>query len=209
MAAEGLSLPLVLGSSSKWRRQVLEQHFGEGIVRAQIAPDIDEAALRDPDPCALASAIARAKADAVVPRAASRMEPESAVVVCSDQVVSCKGQIRSKPESEAEARQFLQSYGPDSPAETHTALVVARVPGGPQASAVHTAKVIWKSQIDAAVIDRLVAKGQVMTTAGGFVAEDPELAPFIDRIEGGLDSVQGMPLDLLKELWRRVESGEA
>lgn len=49
--------------------------------------------------------IARAKAAALLPRISS-----PSILICSDQVIRCNGEIREKPESVEQARQFLESY---------------------------------------------------------------------------------------------------
>jgi len=73
---------LVLGSSSRWRRQVLSR---TGLPFAVAVADIDEAAVTAPggaladrarsDPTQLSQAIARAKADALLPRVNSVRPP--------------------------------------------------------------------------------------------------------------------------------------
>jgi septum formation protein len=65
--AATLRLPVVLGSSSKWRRAVVEEGLGLAIART-VSPDIDEKAIRHPDPSELVRLLAHAKADAVLPQ---------------------------------------------------------------------------------------------------------------------------------------------
>jgi septum formation protein len=65
--AATLRLPVVLGSSSKWRRAVVEEGLGLAIART-VSPDIDEKAIRHPDPSELVRLLADAKADAVLPQ---------------------------------------------------------------------------------------------------------------------------------------------
>jgi len=49
--------------------------------------------------------IAKAKAAALLPKITT-----PSILICSDQVIRCNGEIREKPESEAQARQFLETY---------------------------------------------------------------------------------------------------
>jgi predicted house-cleaning NTP pyrophosphatase (Maf/HAM1 superfamily) len=58
---------VVLGTSSRWRRQLWRQHFDELECEFE-APDIDEKAIRHADAEALTLLIANAKADALVER---------------------------------------------------------------------------------------------------------------------------------------------
>jgi septum formation protein len=62
-----LRLPVVLGSSSKWRRAVVEDSLGLAVARI-VSPDIDEKAIRHDDPAELVRLLANAKADAVLPQ---------------------------------------------------------------------------------------------------------------------------------------------
>jgi septum formation protein len=80
--------PLILGSTSRYRRSLLERLRWPFEV---VAPDVDEAALPGETPSALAWRLALAKAHAV---AASRPE---AVVIGSDQVADLNGQAIGKP----------------------------------------------------------------------------------------------------------------
>ena len=53
-------MKIILGSSSRWRKQILEQ---AGYTFKVMSPDIDEKAIRHADSEQLALAIANAKAD--------------------------------------------------------------------------------------------------------------------------------------------------
>ena len=109
------AMRLVLGSASTWRRAVLERL---GCPFETLSADLDETAIRHPDPSALALALAHAKADALLPRLAS-----PALLVTCDQVVSCAGELREKPSDAAQARAWLLGYATE-PARTHSAVVV-------------------------------------------------------------------------------------
>ena len=54
------------------------------------------------------------------------------------------------------------------------------------------------------VVDALVGEGQVMRCAGALMVEHPLVAPRIARMDGALDSVQGLPRALLLRLLRRA-----
>lgn len=62
--------------------------------------------------------IARAKAAALLPQV-----KEPSVLICSDQVIRCNGEVREKPVDEEEARRFLKSYR-TYPAECINGVVV-------------------------------------------------------------------------------------
>ncbi|MEO8509415.1 MAG: Maf family nucleotide pyrophosphatase [Betaproteobacteria bacterium] len=79
---------LVLGSTSRYRRALLERLL---LPFEVAAPDLDESALRGERPAATALRLAEAKARAVAAR-----YPD-ALVIGSDQVADCDGQPVGKP----------------------------------------------------------------------------------------------------------------
>ena len=94
-----LSRPLVLGSTSRYRRELL-QRLGQPFTVA--APDVDETPLPDETPRALALRLALAKA-----RAVAAQHPD-AVVIGSDQVADLHGQPLGKPGTHERASTQLQ-----------------------------------------------------------------------------------------------------
>jgi len=186
---------IILGSSSKWRQQIMRDM---GYDFEVMSPDIDEKAIRREDPEQLVLAIARAKAEALLPRIT-----EPAILITSDQVAVHGSQIRKKPESEEEARSFLESYA-EHPAETVTAVVVTNTETGEQLAGVDTAKLHFKP-IPAEIIDALLKDEDIMSCCGGFMSEHELLKPYEARLEGDLDSIQGLPAKLVEELIAQVQ----
>ncbi len=82
------SRPLVLGSTSRYRRELLERLR---VPFAVTAPDVDETPLPGEAPLALAQRLALAKAQAV-----AALHPH-AVVIGSDQVADLHGEPLGKP----------------------------------------------------------------------------------------------------------------
>src|SRR3989344_1631057 len=132
---------LILGSQSTNRADILKEAGFEFDV---LPPNIDEKAIRSSDAKELPTLLARAKTDALLPKISSET-----LLITSDQVVSFKGQIREKPETEAEARNFLE-------------------------------------------------------TGHEFADENSLLAPYIAGIEGEMDSIRGLPMNLTRALIEEV-----
>lgn len=189
-------MKLILGSSSKYRRAVLEKN---GYQFEVMSPDIDEKAIRTDNYYQLPLLLARAKGEALIPRIS-----EEALVITSDQVVVCNGNLHEKPRDEQEARLFLSRYGLGHPAETVSAIVVTNTKNGKKAEGVDIAKTFY-NVIPEEAIDAFVKNGDPYTKAGGFAIQSPILQPYMDRIEGTEDSIMGMPLKLLEELCARVQ----
>ncbi len=189
-------MKIILGSSSKYRRAVLE---GKGYQFETMSPDIDEKAIRTQEYYQLPLLLARAKGEALIPRVS-----EHALVITADQVVVCNGDLHEKPSDEAEAKLFLEKYGKGYPAETVSALVVTNTENGKQAEGVDIAKTYYNF-IPQAAIEDFVKNGDPYSKAGGFAIQSPILQPYQNRIEGTEDSIMGMPLELLEKLIKEVQ----
>lgn len=98
-----MTLPLILGSGSKYRRAILDKLALDYRV---VKPDIDETAIEAETPHSLVYRLAEAKARAV----ASRLGSESAVIIGSDQVAVCNGRILGKPGSPDKAVEQLMNF---------------------------------------------------------------------------------------------------
>ena len=61
--------------------------------------------------------------------------------------------------------------------------------------------VFWKDISDE-VIQRVISRGEIYASAGGFRIEDPDLNPLILDIEGSIDSVMGLPVQCRRPLLR-------
>jgi septum formation protein len=90
---------LILASTSRWRRELLQRlHLPFDVL----APDVEESALPGEAPPALAVRLAAAKADAVAAR------HPAAVVIGSDQVADLDGDAIGKPGDPVRAAAQLQ-----------------------------------------------------------------------------------------------------
>jgi septum formation protein len=98
-AAKPLPRPLILGSTSRYRRELLERLHLPFEVQA---PQVDETPLPGEPPETLARRLALAKARAVAAR-----HPQ-AVVIGSDQVADLAGEPLGKPGTHARAVEQLQ-----------------------------------------------------------------------------------------------------
>lgn len=187
---------IILGSSSPWRRKIMDRL---GLAYTVMSPDIDEKAIRDPDPRALVLKIGRAKAAALVPRVKA-----PGLIITSDQVTAWGGEIREKPVDAAEARRWLVDYG-TAPLQTATSVVITETATGRQLADVDVVTVQFRP-IPPEVQDRAIAGGDIMRCCGAFATDDQDLIPYLESITGeGTDeetaaSVIGLPSRLVKKL---------
>lgn len=110
-----LQRPLVLGSTSRYRRELLQRL---NLPFDVAAPDVDETPLPGEAPRALALRLARAKAHAV-----AKQYPD-AVVIGSDQVADLAGEPLGKPgEHDRAVQQLRQMRGQTVVFQTAVAVV--------------------------------------------------------------------------------------
>jgi septum formation protein len=190
---------LVLASASPFRRRMLE---AAGLAFGVVAPDVDEAAVKDAllrsgsTSREIAQGLAVAKAEVV-----SAGLPD-ALVIGADQVLACGAEMFNKPASVAEAReQLVRLRGKTH--ELHTAVALAA--GGKAVWArLETATLAMRPFSDAFLADYLARLGErVRRTVGAYEIEGPGIQ-LMDRIEGDMFTVIGLPLlALLFELRAR------
>lgn len=192
-------LPIILGTSSKFRRSIFAENFNEAFTYA--SADIDEAAIsvgntprNEADPGELTLKIAHAKADALL----SETPKAGCLLLTSDQVVAYDGRIREKPKSKEECKQFLRSYC-ENCAQTVTAVVVTNTKTGRRCEGVDVVTQHF-GRIAEDVMEKIVNKGEVMKCAGGIMVEDVLLEPFLGERNGDLDSFMGLPVKLVRRL---------
>lgn len=187
-------MKIILGSSSKFRQQVMRDN---GYDFEVISPDVDEKRIKEIDPIKLVLILAHVKADSIIKKIT-----EPSLIITADQVVTFKGQIREKPSSSNEARKFLQSYGVE-PSETINGIVVTNSQTNKQAEASDVVKV-YLNQIPNEIIEQLITEGIIFHCAGALRLEDPLMKPYIKEIRGSKDSLMGLPIGLTEELIQNV-----
>ncbi len=185
---------LILGSSSKYRKEVLKNITNDFDT---LSPDIDEKNIRHENPEDLTLAIAEAKMEAILSKT-----DEPAIIITSDQVVTWNEQIREKPVDEKEARYFMKSSHL-APAKTVTAVVVANTTTNQRFSGVDIAQ-IWFKKIPENTIQEILSDGEIYFCAGGFNHEHHLIKPFVEKIEGATDSISGLPLELTLKLLKQA-----
>ncbi len=193
---------LILASSSTFRRQMLER---AGIVFTVLSADVDEPAIRDemrqrPLPAG-ASEIAMALAEAKA-RAVAAQHPD-ALVLGSDQILECQGEIFGKPPDTATARRQLQTLrGATHYLHTAAALVIGR-------ECVYRCLTVPRLKMRAfsdVFLDDYVAREAVTETVGGYKLEGYGIQLF-DDIHGDYFSIIGLPLlDVLSALRRHGQA---
>lgn len=206
----------VLASQSPARLALLRS---AGVDPAVFVSGVDEdavaASLTDPSPSELVTALAAAKAEAVLDQVAAA-HPDAVVVAC-DSMLNIGGQMVGKPGDPDIARRRWAAMAGTS-GELLTGHAVVRLDGGTRAKDTtgwETTTVRFGTP-SPAEIDAYVASGEPLQVAGGFTI-DGLGGWFVEGLGGGHTSVIGISLPLTRrllsevgvsvvDLWRRPAS---
>ena len=190
------TMKIILGSQSENRKHVLEQ---AGYMFEVMVSNIDEKAIRHEDLYELPLRLAKAKAEALLPRI-----KEPALLITADQVIVWNGELREKPNDLTEARRYLESFsGSEHPAECVNGITVTNTASGKSLTERELSKIYFRT-IPQEAIELFLKERIGFRKAGGFDVKHPMIQPFISRMEGTLESVLGLPMDIVKRLMREV-----
>ncbi|WP_306544130.1 Maf family nucleotide pyrophosphatase [Malikia spinosa] len=184
---------LVLGSTSRYRRELLERLRQPFEV---LAPEVDETPLAGEAPAALAQRLALAKARAV---AAQR---PGAIVIGSDQVADLNGEPLGKPGNHERAVAQLRRMSGQT-VLFQTALAVVCLETGFEASELALVKVVFR-QLDDATIERYLRAEEPYDCAGSAKSEGLGIA-LLERIDNDdPTALIGLPLIHTARLLRQA-----
>lgn len=188
-------MKIILGSSSPFRQKMFSNITTDF---ESMSPDIDEKAIRDHDPETLTLRIAHAKADALIPNIAG-----PALLVTADQVIVFEGEIREKPLSKEQARDFIRSYA-QKLVEVVNGVVVTNTATGKRAEGTDKASVTYKASL-ATVVDEIIENSLAMQAAGALVVENHIMRAHEESRIGDMDSFWSTPEALIKRLMEEVQ----
>jgi nucleoside triphosphate pyrophosphatase len=186
----GPSRPLVLGSASPRRREILGSL---GIPLLVLPADIVEDTEPEEVPEAYLERIARGKLEAVAARLeAHPARATAAALLVADTTVVLDGRILGKPSDIAEAAAMLH----DLTGRTHRVLTryAIAAPGVPARSLVartiETQVTLRRASADE--IERYAATGEGLDKAGAYAAQG--IGTFlVERVDGSYSNVVGLP----------------
>lgn len=175
--------PLVLGSTSRYRRELL---LRLGLPFDVVSPEVDETPLPGETPQALACRLALAKAHAV-----SALHP-CAVVIGSDQVADLHGEPMGKPGTHARATAQLQRMRGQT-VIFQTAVAVVCKESGFEQTALAPVEVVFRDLSDAE-IERYLLAEQPYDCAGSAKSEGLGIALLTSIRNDDPTALVGLPL---------------
>jgi septum formation protein len=183
--------PLVLASASPRRLQLLREAGWSVEVDISRADEIEDHSLT---PDALAIENARSKWQAI-----SARRPED-LIVAADTVVWLEGRFYGKPANLSEARKMLASLV----GRTHQ--VVTGVVVGNRSSPVEFSELsmVTFHDLTPESIEAYLCSINPLDKAGGYAAQD-DGGRLIEKIEGSLSNVIGLPMERLAEVLKEIQ----
>ncbi|QLC49869.1 septum formation protein Maf [Methanolobus zinderi] len=119
------------------------------------------------------------------------------VIIAADTVVVCGDEVLGKPENENAAREMLRRISGQQ-IQAITGITVFDIGRDRELTQYETTR-IWISDLTEKEIDSYVGTGEPFGKAGSFAIQGKG-ADFVERIEGDLSNVVGLPLPVLKEM---------
>ena len=180
---DAIAVTVVLASSSPQRREILGKL---GIEFEVLVPGVEELTGGDPEVEVVENARMKARA---VPAA------DEALVIACDTDVVLDGKALGKPRDEVEAKLYLDRMSGRTH-EVFGGLVVLR--GGEERSGMERTSVVFK-RIPEAEKERYVRFGEWRGRSGGYAIQTLG-STLVERVEGSVSNVVGLPVGLLAEL---------
>ncbi|WP_417596502.1 Maf family protein [Oceanospirillum sp.] len=182
-------LPLVLASTSFYRKQLLEKL---GLPFIQTAPNIDESPLDQESASTLVERLAREKALAL-----TENHPNS-LIIGSDQVATFDGRIIGKPHTKDNAQKQLKDFSGQK-ITFYTGLALHNTATGETKSMVEPFHVYFRKLNDQHIA-HYIEKENPLDCAGSFKSEGMGIALF-EKLEGrDPNTLIGLPLIALCDL---------
>ena len=185
---------IVLASASPRRKKLLAE---AGYKFTVSVPKINESAFpaEGVNPCEYAKRLALAKAKNV-----AAGFPDC-LVIGADTVVDFNGEIIGKPADSNEAEQITRKLF-SAPHKVITAVAIVRLSDGTEIVESDATTVYPKKLTDEQIAEHI--KGESWRDKAGAYAIQEGGDEFIERIEGSLTSVMGLPMELLRCLLGRI-----
>jgi septum formation protein len=186
----GKSVSLVLASASPRRKRLLAE---AGYKFTVVIPDTEESAFLSEriSPREYAKRLALAKAKSVAEKL-----PDS-LVIGADTVVDFEGEIIGKPADAKEAEQITRKLF-SAPHKVITAVAIVRLSDGIEIVE-SDSTVVYPRQMSDEQVAEHIKSGSWRDKAGAYAIQEGG-DEFVERIEGSLTNVMGLPMELLGRL---------
>jgi septum formation protein len=192
--ADEFAVSIILASVSPRRKELLTE---AGYIFTVVAPDINESAFGAEriGPCDYTKRLALAKARSVAG------DFRNGLVIAADTVVDFEGEIIGKPADAREAEEITRKLF-SKPHRVVTAVAIVRLEDGVELVESDTTTVYPKKMNEEQMAEH-IRSGSWRDKAGAYAIQE-EGDKFIEKIDGSLTNVIGLPMELLERMLREV-----
>lgn len=189
-----LKCPLILASSSPRRKKLLAQ---AGYKFKVVLSTVDEASasVKNASPAGLAGELALAKACQV-----AKKHP-AALVIGADTVVDFNGRVIGKPTDADDARRIIRLLF-SAPHNVITAVAIVGIDNGICVVEAETTTVYPKRLTERQIAD-YIETGRWRQKAGAYGIRETD-DEFVEKIDGSLTNVMGLPMELVERLLSKL-----
>ena len=187
--------PVILASASPRRRQLMSEAGYEFTI---VLPEVDESAfsVENADPVEYAKRLALAKA-----KSAARKHPDS-FVIGADTIVDFRGRIIGKAADAKEAEQITGKLF-SAPHKVITGIAIVRLSDGTELVQSDSTTVYPRKMTPGQIAEH-VKGGSWRDKAGAYAIQETG-DEFVEKIEGSLTNVMGLPMELLESLLAQLK----
>lgn len=184
----------ILASASPRRRQLLTEAGYDFII---VLPEVDESVYptEGRNACEYAKELALAKAKSVAVK-----YPDS-LVIGADTVVDCEGEIIGKPADAADAERITRKLF-SKPHKVITGLTIVKIRENIEVIEADTTTVFPKKMTSQQIAEH-IRGGSWQDKAGAYAIQETG-DEFVEKIEGSLTNVMGLPMELLENLLKDI-----
>ena len=182
---------LVLASTSKYRRQILDQVF---LKHMAIASEFEEKSNNRENPYTYVKGLSLGKAKNV----ASKVE--NSIIIGMDTVVVAGGEILEKPKNLEEAKRYIKLCS-NSFSRVITGLTLINQLNGEVIDTYSETKVYFK-EIPDEEIEFYIQNEPYALNSSGFVIETV-MSNFIKRIDGTYNNILGAPVEVIYDYLKK------
>lgn len=185
---------LILASASPRRKELLTQAGYQFIVEKS---DIDESKFPTEgiEPCEYSESLALAKAKSVAAK-----YPEK-IVLGADTIVDWNGEIIGKADDERHAKEIVEKLF-SSPHKVITGVAIVRLKDNTEI-VTHDTTIVYPRKMSPEQIQEHLRAGTWKDKAGAYAIQETG-DEFVERIEGSLTNVMGLPMELVEKLLRKI-----
>lgn len=179
---------LILASKSARRRELLEMLGADFDI---ITREVDESYEGEIAPDELVKMLARRKLDAVT------NEADGSIVISSDTIVYCSGEVFGKPRDMDDARRMLRAMS----GHYHEVYSGIAVGDGKKTVVDAVSTKVYFRHITDSEIERYISESAVLDKAGAYGIQE-RASLFVEKIEGDYFNIVGLPVCRLGEILR-------